>query len=279
MRFVCAADCGVDRYLGVGLDRAGGIGLNVAVHARRLCAADDVVTVVAPVGTDAGAELVRAACAATGIEACLPVVAGATPVQEIRLAGDGERRFGRYLEGVLGGYRVGAPEREAIARADVLATVAFGQALAFFESVLEAPTRALRAVDFTNLNDVGDPLAFVERHAPRLDIGLFGLTREDAGLIGGLEAIAQRTGRLFVVTLGPAGALALGGSERRAQPAIAVERVVDTTGAGDAFTAAFLCSYAHDREVGLALRRGAEVAAGTLGSVGSFTLPVGNASC
>ena len=47
VRFVCAADCGVDRYDDRGIERAGGIGLNVAVHLRRLCAPGDTVTAVA----------------------------------------------------------------------------------------------------------------------------------------------------------------------------------------------------------------------------------------
>ena len=136
MRFVCAADCGVDRYGDRDLERAGGIGLNVAVHLRRLCAPGDTVTAVAPVGDDAGQAIVLDAMARTGVEACLEVVAGATPVQHIRHAPGGERVFERYDEGVLAGFRVSERQRAAIAASDVLATAAFGQGLAFFESVM-----------------------------------------------------------------------------------------------------------------------------------------------
>ena len=272
MRFVCAADGGVDRYGERRIDRPGGIGLNVAVHARRLCAPGDTVTLVAPVGDDAGAELVRDALARAGVQPCLEVVPGATPVQHIRHGPDGERVFERYDEGVLGGFRVSARQREAIAAGDVLATAAFGQGLAFFESVMACRPGGLRAVDFTNANDVGDPVAFTERWAPELDLGLFGLQSTDAALIDSLEAVAQRSGRLFVITLGPAGSLALGRGTRIACPAHAVERVVDTTGAGDAFTAGFLCEYALGGDVARSLARGSEAAAATLGRLGSFEL-------
>jgi ribokinase len=120
---------------------------------------------------------------------------------------------------------------------------------------------------------VGDPAAFAARWAPELDVGLFGLQPSNAALIDELEGIAQRSARLFVVTLGPAGAIALGGRARISCPAHEARAVVDTTGAGDAFTAAFVCEYARDRDVERSLARGNEVAASTLGHLGSFELP------
>ena len=190
MRFVCAGDCGVDRYGDRGFERPGGIGLNVAVHLRRLCAPGDAVIAVAPIGDDAGAGLVRDALARTGVESCLEVVPGATPVQHIRRGPGGERVFERYDEGVLAGYRVSPRQRDAIAACDVLATTAFGQGLSFFESVMGSRPQGLRAVDFTNANDVGDAVAFATRWAPELDVGLFGLSVADAALIDALEGVA-----------------------------------------------------------------------------------------
>ncbi len=79
--------------------------------------------------------------------------------------------------------------------------------------------------------------------------------------------------RLFVVTLGAGGAVALGGPERIVGAAQAVEHVADTTGAGDAFTAGFVCEYARGADVERSLARANAVAAATLGHLGSFELP------
>jgi fructoselysine 6-kinase len=270
MRIVCAADCGVDRFDELGHEQAGGIGLNVAVHCRRLMGAGDEVAVLAPIGEDAGARLVRAAVARAGLVDGLVQRPGRTSTQHIRHAPDGERLFTRFDEGVLQGFTAGPGERELIATSDVLATAAFGQGLDLFEWVIACPSRGLRAVDFTNANDIGDPLAFAGRHAPRFHVGLFGLTPADGELIDGLERIARSTGRLIVVTLGAHGSVALGGDERLTCAAVAVERVVDTTGAGDAFTAGFLCSYAAGNDVARALACGSAIASETLGRLGSF---------
>ena len=271
MRIVCAADCGVDRFDDLGLDRAGGIGLNVAVHCRRLCGPGDEVAVVAPIGDDEAAEVVRATVAREGIRDGLVQRAGASSMQHIRHAADGERLFTRFDEGVLRGFVLGPDERELIIGCDLLATAAFGQGLELFEAAIACPSRGLRAVDFTNANDIGDPLLFVERHAASFHVGLFGLTIDDGALIDELELLARRLDRLLVVTLGAHGSIALGGAARLTCPAVQVERVVDTTGAGDAFTAGFLCSYVQDRDVAAALARGSAVAASTLGQIGSFS--------
>ena len=75
------------------------------------------------------------------------------------------------------------------------------------------------------------------------------------------------------MTLGPDGALALGRGPRIACAARPVEHVLDTTGAGDAFTAGFLCEYVRGGDVPRSLARGIEAAAATLGHLGSFELP------
>jgi fructoselysine 6-kinase len=289
VNLVLAGDCGVDRYVGLGLDRPGGITLNVAAHARRLFAPSARITVVTAVGTDRESGMVRDALQSVGVESFVRELSGSTSLQLIDLEPSGEKIFLSYHQGVLEGFRVEAEERALIADSDLLVAPHYRQIDGFFSSVMASPSRGLRAVDFADIAE--DPgTRNVERFVDRLDIAFFGLLPpgrepgrgpEDASgaksadashsrLIDDLEAIARRRGKLFIVTLGPGGSLALGGKDRihcRAEP---VEKVVDTTGAGDTFAAAFLAEYVRSEDVAVSLARGAEEAARTIQRVGAF---------
>ena len=270
MIVTAVGDCGVDRYLNLGRDRPGGITLNFAANARRLFPASDTVGVVTALGNDREAGLVRRAIAALGLEACLAELEGATSIQYIDRQPSGEKLFVRYEQGVLGGYRVGAREREVIARSDVLMAVVYSQIEGFFDSVMGSPSPGLRAVDFGDLAGVTGGTGIVERYRDAFHLGFFGLRAGEDSIIDELERLARRHRRLFVVTLGAQGSLALGGERRLACPAVEVPRVVDTTGAGDTFAAGFLREYCASRDVARSLARGAEEAAGAVQRVGAF---------
>ena len=269
MRVVLAGDCGVDRYVNLGLDRPGGITLNVAAHARRLFPPRDSITVLTALGNDHESALVKNALGGLGVECFLREVPGSTSLQLISLEPSGEKIFVSYHQGVLGDYRVGAEERALIAESDLLVAPHYRQIDGFFSSVMASPSRGLRAVDFADIAE--DPgTSNVERFAGDLDIAFLGLDPSHAGLIGELETIARGRRKLFIVTLGAGGSVALGEADRVYCPATPVEKVVDTTGAGDTFAAAFLSEYVVSKDVQRSLARGAEEAARTVQRVGAF---------
>jgi fructoselysine 6-kinase len=269
MNIVCVGDCGVDRYVPLGLDRPGGITLNVAVHLRQ-CVPNARITICTAVGNDGEAALVTEAIALARVDALVQRLEGATPVQYIDIEPSGEKRFIRYDAGVLRRFRLGPDERALVADSDLLVTTVFAQVEGLFDSVMSVPSAGLRAVDFTNLTDV--ERGIVSKYIDRFDIGFFGLTTGDADLIADLEGIARGCGRLFVITLGPDGSMAIGGTTRATQSARLVPRVVDTTGAGDSFAAGFLSEYCASRDVLRSLERGSEEASRTIQHIGGFDL-------
>ena len=73
---------------------------------------------------------------------------------------------------------------------------------------------------------------------------------------------------VVVIKRGPAGVVASGGSETVERPALDVD-VVDTTGAGDAFSAGFLPAWLAGMPLAAALDAGQDLAARAVGRVGA----------
>jgi sugar/nucleoside kinase (ribokinase family) len=113
--------------------------------------------------------------------------------------------------------------------------------------------------DFTRLLDDGD-----------IDI-LFANEEEAVALAGtdaALDALAAKV-PLLVVTHGARGATAIEGGIRTDVAAQPVARVVDTTGAGDLFSAGFLAGHVRGLPNAECLRMGAVAAAEVIGHVGA----------
>jgi sugar/nucleoside kinase (ribokinase family) len=83
-----------------------------------------------------------------------------------------------------------------------------------------------------------------------------------------LAAVAPKV-PLLVMTMGPEGAMAVTAGERFMVEAEPVDRVVDTTGAGDLFAAGFLAGHAQGRSIEECLRIGAIAAAEVISHYGA----------
>ena len=98
---------------------------------------------------------------------------------------------------------------------------------------------------------------------------------DEAMLLTGTQGIEQALAALsgkvatLVVTRGADGAIALRDGERAQVPAVPVERIVDTTGAGDLFAAGFLAASCRGRPLGRCLEAGALAAAEVISHFGA----------
>ena len=95
-------------------------------------------------------------------------------------------------------------------------------------------------------------------------LALMGVEDFDAAV-----AEAAREVPMLVVTRSENGAIAVSGGKTVAVPAAPVERVVDTTGAGDLFAAGFLSGQANGKSVEQSLKLGALCAAEIISHVGA----------
>ena len=172
-------------------------------------------------------------------------------------------------------------DAEAVAAAKILYLEGYlwdpEEPRAAMRRAIEAARAAGRKVAFT-LSEV----FVIERHGDDfraliedglIDI-LFANHLELAALTGendleaGLAAIRDKVPTL-IVTCSAEGAIALSGGERARVAAEPIERVVDTTGAGDLFAAGFLYGHVNGEPLATCLRRGAIAAAEVISHYGA----------
>lgn len=260
MNIVCVGDCGIDHYLPNGEKLLGGISANFARYAQRAFPPTDTINLVSAIGDDDDAQIVLSSIKDSGIDCHIAQLPGVTPTQFIEVQDDGERHFVRYEEGVLRDFEFGDVERNLIANSDLLVAPVYLQIVGLFDKLMSIETAGTTSIDFADFLQHPD-FTLLERHIGKIDTGFFGLSVDDGDMIAEIEKYAARHEKLLVVTLGAAGSIAFLGSERFFCAAVTVKKVVDTTGAGDAYAAGFLSRYHHGANAVTAMAAGADLAA------------------
>lgn len=260
MKVVCVGDCGVDHYLPSGERRCGGITANFARHARREFRDDDEIHIVSCIGDDDGAALVRTSLKGTGIDCHISSMPGTTSTQYIELEANGERNFVRYDAGVLSCFVFSQEQRDIIAGSTLLVAPVYVQIVDLLHELLSIKTSGLIAIDFADFLQHPD-FGLLEDNINKVDVGFFGLAVEATATIERVASLAAKHDKLFVITLGANGSRAYQGSTLFQCDAVPVAKVLDTTGAGDAFAAGFLSRFCRDADVDQAMRHGSQVAA------------------
>jgi sugar/nucleoside kinase (ribokinase family) len=268
---VCVGDCGIDRYLPSNEELEGGITANFARHARDHFPGDDAIRIVSAVGDDDAGRRVLEALDVPGIDLDIATYGGQTPVQTIEIQPDGERLFVHYDAGVLADLAFSEKQRTAIHEADLLVAPVYLQIVGLFDELMSMDTTGTVAIDFADFLDHPD-YGLLERYIGKVDIGFFGLqTGQD---LTALRDLARDHHKLFIVTLGGAGSIALSANADVECDALPVGAVVDTTGAGDAYAAGFLSRYCHGEDLLDAMHYASTVAAAVVSRQGAYPRPV-----
>jgi fructoselysine 6-kinase len=251
-----------DVYVNQGCTCVGGNALNWLTRCRKLGV--ERCAFLGAVGDDEAGRAAARHLAGAGVDVSrLHVLPGRTASNRIHLGEDGERRFqpDSWESGVYGDFRLSEEDWRFAQGFDVWAMASVDPN---FPALLERRTQGQTvAIDYL---DTGD-LAGMARALDRLDLVF---ASGDEQLAAGMRALARQSGKLLVTTLGPAGSVAFHGEAVLRQPALPVEKVVDTTGCGDAFQAAFTLSWVAARRLDRALAAGAAAAQDVLGRVGGF---------
>jgi len=106
---------------------------------------------------------------------------------------------------------------------------------------------------------------YIEQRIHNIDI-VFSSGKEE--LLDDLEILSRKYDKLIVATLGAKGSVAYCNNKSYYQEAIEVEKIVDTTGCGDSFQAAFSIEWIKTNNVTQSLKAGSIAASRTLGFYG-----------
>ncbi len=220
-----------------------------------------------------------------GVDIRLKAAADGPPTarSHVLITGDGQRTMQTYLGACL-----------ELGLVDITAeTVGSPKAIlleGYVWDIAEGPQLAKKAADIARSNGTAVALSLsdsfcVERHRDsfvqfvREDADIIVADEEEVNALLGttnfdetLEAL-DGYDNLFAMTRSEKGSVIVHGDERVVQAATPVEKVMDTTGAGDAYSAGFLYGWANDRPLDECARFGTHCATTVIQQLGARIEP------
>ena len=273
MKIASIGEITIDRYLRQNRSFVGGISLNFAIHAKRSGA--DVVSLVSCVGHGAEGAWVLKTLDREGVDhSHVATLTGKTAEIDIDVHENGERFFpkGGYRANVLSQFHLSKAMKAFIGQHDICVTFYDGDQPDSLTTQLLQLSEAQTKRKLKCVIDFGDWSGGRRKAVPQavwrqVDLAFIS---GDEGTINELLPIAGTMDGLMVITMGKAGSAALTPDGIQYQRALPVAKLVDSTGCGDAFQAAFTVSYFRDGDIATALDQGATRAARVLQHFGAF---------
>lgn len=210
-------------------------------------------TFVGAVGTDSAGDAIEALFKSRKVNTSrLYRLPGATANNQLVNDESGERFGveGTWTGGVYDEFVMSDDDWAFIAGFDVWSTHADGK---HYPEALERKTASnFLVVDFLHFNTY----ELLLKGSGKVDIAYFGGVPEQQAE---LEKISRSFPGVIVLTLGAKGSVAIRDGEAFYQPALPIDKVIDTTGCGDAFQSGFTARYLASRNIQKSLMQGAEM--------------------
>lgn len=243
---------------------AGGEALNFAANA---CIFPDArVSIIGAVGDDAcGREVLRSIeNKPVDISNIHIIKGGRTASNRIYLTEEGDRYFkeNSWDGGVDDTFELSDSDKEAICRSDIVYMTCYCRSYGDVVSLKSCSDFKL-AVDFDIRRDFDE----IEKRLPDIDF-FFISGSED--ILPVFEKWSEKYDCIFNITLAENGSVTYHKGKKHLCKAVPVMEVIDTTGCGDSYHAAFLCSYAAEGDIQKAMAEGSAAASNTLSYIGGF---------
>ncbi|MDF1699226.1 MAG: PfkB family carbohydrate kinase [Saprospiraceae bacterium] len=185
-----------------------------------------------------------------------------TASNKIFIDDQGDRYFkaDSWNGGAFDAFRLSESDWSALQDSSIVAMPAGDPNLA--ELLKRKNPSQLVVIDFLDYFGLED----ITHHIKNIDI-VFLSGKET--MLNDLNVLSQKSGKMIVATLGAKGSIAYFNNNTYIQKAIAVDQIIDTTGCGDAFQAAFSIAWVRTNSIHRALEAGALAASKVLGFVGA----------
>jgi len=251
MKVACFSVATMDYFPQQNKYYAGGNSLNQAIRFRQMGHAS---AFVGAVGTDeAGDRLARFLQAESVDVSHMHRIDRQTACNQIVNDDRGERYGveGAWAGGVYEQFELDQTDWDYLNTFDVWATHA--NCPNYLRALERKKSTQWMSVDFLHFKDYD----LLQKSLRVVDIAYFGGTPE---MRDDLAKIAKANRGIIVLTLGAQGSIAFEGDRTYSQKALTTEKVVDATGCGDAFQAAFTASYFATKDIRASLLAGAKLA-------------------
>ncbi len=238
----------------------GGNSLNFATQCKLL--GIENVSVIGAIGNDSFAELIEKHLDKLKIDhSHLYRIDKPTASNKIYIDANGDRYFkaDSWHGGAFDAFRLSEDDWTQIDDSEIVAMPGGDPNLN--ELLKRRNKKQLVVVDF--LDYLG--LDFIKQHIDNVDVVFLSAKIE---MINDLRELALQTCKMIVATLGAKGSIAFFERNEYFQKAIEVESIVDTTGCGDAFQAAFCIEWLITKNVDQSLEAGAFAASKVLKFMG-----------
>ncbi len=238
----------------------GGNSLNFATQCKLL--GYENTAVIGAVGKDRFGKLIENHLDTSNIDRSrLYRIDAPTASNKIFINEKGDRYFKEdsWNGGAFDTFRLSEKDWESLADSKIVAMPAGDPNLK--ELLQRRNENQLIVIDF--LDYLG--IDFIKKHIDNIDI-VFLSGKEE--MLDELQELSFQKGKLIVPTLGAKGSVAFFENKSYSQKAIEVDKVVDTTGCGDSFQAAFSIEWLKTKDIEKSLKAGSIAASKVLSFIG-----------
>lgn len=267
MKIVSVGDIGIDYYENIQIKKPGGIAFNFAVNAVK----NNIdCSLVSAIGEDWDGEKIKKLLQTLHFDIShLHQMKGKTAQQKINLKENGERVFVGYNPGVLSKWYLNKANINFILEHQIVYVPLSDGLEDIFDKIanLQGITKVVDLSQDYEFADFESKNNLITKYCINFDIIFIG---GNENLIVQVKMLSTKyPKKLFILTLGNKGSFAFQNGKSYFQKAYKVNKVIDTTGCGDAFQAAFTVSYFANNNIKNALEFGSKQAASIASHVGS----------